>query len=123
MYCIHGFSGYSDGAYNPIPIDSLVGSVEQMQSYGDVWIDSVVNIGSYWIAQKMLSQVSPTTDGDGQTWAWQLPDNFPPGKCLRITVDGGTISQTGQTIAWARMWLSREAPVAVAARLPSPPVP
>jgi hypothetical protein len=100
VYCIHGFTGYNDGAYQAFSIDSLVGSVEQMKSYGDVWIDSVVNIGSYWIAQKMFSQVSPSSDGDGQTWSWQLPSNFPSGKCLRVTVDGGTLSQGGQELAW-----------------------
>jgi hypothetical protein len=29
-----------------------------------------------------------------------LPPNFPPGKYLRVTVDGGTLTQHGVSLPW-----------------------
>lgn len=100
VFTIHGFTGGSDQAYQPIPFDSFVENVEYVKGQGDVWIDSVVNVGAYWIAQKLLSSVSPTSSDGGSTWSWQLPANFPPGMCLRVTTGGGTLSQDGQALAW-----------------------
>ncbi len=92
VYCIHGFTGGTDGAYQPIAFESFTSAVQQAISSGS-WVDSVINIGAYWIAQKAFS-------GSGDSWTWDLPANFPPNKCLRVTVDGGTLSQNGQAIAW-----------------------
>ena len=33
------------------------------------------------------------TRGAGMTWTWALPPHFPPGRHLRVTVSGGTLSQ------------------------------
>jgi hypothetical protein len=41
-----------------------------------------------------------TTAGTDQTWTWDLPDHFPPGKFLRVKVAGGTLKQGGAEIAW-----------------------
>jgi peptidoglycan/xylan/chitin deacetylase (PgdA/CDA1 family) len=97
---VHGFKGGHDSAYQPVSLDEFVIGVQHARSLGDLWIDSVVNVGAYWRAQKMFSAVSPTTAGDEITWKWTLPANFPPGKCLRATVDGGTLSQFGATLPW-----------------------
>ena len=35
-----------------------------------------------------------------QTWLWTLPDHFPTGRYLRVTVDGGTLSQRGRPLIW-----------------------
>ena len=67
---------------------------------GDVWIDSVVNIGAYWRGQKVLSSVTPTTSGSDRTWRWTLPANFPSGKYLRVRVGGGTLTQNGVPLTW-----------------------
>ena len=75
-------------------------SVAHAKSLGDVWIDSMVNVGAYWRAQKVVSAVTPAAAGGGQTWTWTLPAHFPPGKYLRITVDGGTPSQNGAPLSW-----------------------
>jgi hypothetical protein len=74
--------------------------VEYAKSFGDVWIGTVENIGAYWLGQKALSAVAPTESADGRTWSWTLPDNFPPGKYLRVRVPGGTLSQDGQALSW-----------------------
>ncbi len=93
IYCIHGFTGGSDGAYMPIAFDSFKTAVQQAQASG-VWIDSVVKVAAYWLGQKAFPK-----SGSNQ-WTWQLPNHFPAGQCLRVTVDGGTLSQEGKPLAW-----------------------
>jgi len=96
--CIHGFTG--DNAYQPVPFDAFVQHVQYVKSLGDVWIDSIVNVGAYWRGQKAFSQATTTTMGSDKTWTWTLPDHFPPGRYLRVKVDGGTLKQNGQAIPW-----------------------
>jgi hypothetical protein len=86
--------------YAPIDISVVTDSVAHAQSLGDVWIDSMVNVGAYWRAQKVLSAATPTSAGGDQTWNWTLPAHFPAGKVLRVKVDGGTLSQGGSPLAW-----------------------
>jgi hypothetical protein len=74
--------------------------VQYAKSLGDMWIDSVVNVGAYWVAQRMFAAVTPSTEGDATTWAWTLPEHFPSGKYLRVVVDGGTLSQAGVPLTW-----------------------
>ncbi|WP_234022636.1 polysaccharide deacetylase family protein [Sorangium cellulosum] len=99
-FCIHGFNGGSDGAYQPIALQAFVDHVEHVKDLGDVWIDSIVNIGAYWLGQKAVSSVTGTQAGGGTTWTWQLPANFPPGKYVRVTVTGGTLTQNGVALPW-----------------------
>jgi hypothetical protein len=97
---VHGFTGGSDGAYQPVDIGQFTSHVNHTKSFGDVWIDSAVNVGAYWRAQKMLSSVSPAVSGSTTTWQWTLPSHFPPEKFLRVKVDGGTLSQNGNPLVW-----------------------
>ncbi len=100
LVLIHGFAGGNDGAYQPIAWEEFAASVEHAKSLGTVWIDSVVHVGGYWLGQKLLSELEPTVQSEMTTWRWTLPNSFPPGQCLRVTVDGGTLAQNGQTLAW-----------------------
>jgi hypothetical protein len=86
--------------YNPVQITDVTGGMTHGQSLGDVWNDSVVDVASYWIAQKLLAAATPTTSGSSTTWTWTLPDHFPPGKFLRVTVTGGTLAQASTTLTW-----------------------
>jgi peptidoglycan/xylan/chitin deacetylase (PgdA/CDA1 family) len=97
---IHTLTPTSANWYAPIDISVVTGSIAHARSLGEVWIDSMVNVGAYWRAQKVLSSVTPTTSGNTQTWAWTLPAHFPPGKYLRVTVDGGTLTQGGKPVPW-----------------------
>lgn len=97
---VHGFTGGSDGAYQPVALSEFTSSVNYAKSLGDMWIDSVVNIGAYWRAQKVVAAVTPTTSGTDKTWSWTMPDHFPPGQYLRVTVDGGTLKQGGTALNW-----------------------
>lgn len=98
--CIHGFQGGNDGAYQPVPFEQWKASVEHAKELGDVWIGTMEDVGAYWIGQKAFSNAMTTAAGTDRTWTWDLPDHFPPGKFLRVKVDGGTLKQNGAEIAW-----------------------
>jgi hypothetical protein len=74
--------------------------VQYSKTLGDMWIDSVVNVGAYWVAQKLFAAVTPVTAEETSTWSWTLPEHFPPGKYLRVVVDGGALSQGGDPLIW-----------------------
>jgi peptidoglycan/xylan/chitin deacetylase (PgdA/CDA1 family) len=97
---VHGFTGGTDGAYQPVGIDEFSAAVTYAKSLGDVWIDTMVNVGAYWRGQKAFSQATPVVSGTTTTWTWTLPDHFPPGRTLRVTVDGGTLTQAGAPLVW-----------------------
>ena len=97
---VHGFIGGTDGAYLPVSIDEFTASVNHTKASGDVWIDSVVNVGAYWRGQKVFSSVTPVTAGGAQTWTWTLPAHFPPRRFLRVRIDGGSLTQGGTPLPW-----------------------
>jgi peptidoglycan/xylan/chitin deacetylase (PgdA/CDA1 family) len=86
--------------YAPIDISVITGSIAHARSLGDVWIDSLVNVGAYWRGGKVLSAVTPTSAAGAETWTWTLPAHFPPGHYLRVKVDGGTLKQGGTALTW-----------------------
>lgn len=96
---VHGFTGGSDGAYQPVAFDQFSASVAASKALGDVWIDSVVNVGAYWLGQKAFTKAAPAASGAG-TYTWTLPAHFPPGKYLRVNVTGGTLTQKGAALPW-----------------------
>ena len=97
---VHGFTGGTDSAYQAVSIDEFTASVRHARSLGNLWIDTMINIGAYWRAQKVIAAVTPSAAGATRTWTWTLPAHFPPGKYLRVSVAGGTVRQGGQTLAW-----------------------
>jgi peptidoglycan/xylan/chitin deacetylase (PgdA/CDA1 family) len=97
---IHGFAGGSDSAFQPVGLEAFTGSVQHAKDLGDTWIDSVVNVGAYWVGQKMFNAVTPQVEGTDSIWTWTLPDHFPSGKYLRVVVDGGRLSQAGVNLVW-----------------------
>ena len=97
---IHTIMPTTANWYAPIDVSVVTGSVSHAQSFGDVWIDSMVNVGAYWRAQKIVSAATPAAAGASQTWTWTLPPHFPSGQYLRVTVDGGTLSQGGTPVSW-----------------------
>jgi peptidoglycan/xylan/chitin deacetylase (PgdA/CDA1 family) len=97
---IHTINPTSDTWYNPVDVGEITSSMGYGKSLGDVWTDSVVHVAAYWIGQKLLSAATPVASGDAQTWTWTLPAHFPPGRYLRVTVTGGTLTQNGAPLAW-----------------------
>lgn len=86
--------------YAPVDVSHVTGSIEHARILGDVWIDTMVKVGAYWMGQKVVTAVTPTTSGSDQVWTWTLPAHFPTGMYLRATVSGGTVKQNGTPLAW-----------------------
>lgn len=97
---VHGFQDVFDGAYRPVEFSEFTSTVIHTKALGDMWIGTITNIGAYWVAQKLISPVQPTTVGSDITYSWTLPDPFPPGKCVRATVSGGTVKQGSRVLEW-----------------------
>lgn len=97
---VHGFKDVFDGAYKPVEFTEFASTVIHAKSLGDMWSGTMASIGAYWVGQKVISPVQPTTVGSDLTYSWTLPDPFPPGKCVRATVSGGTVKQGGRVLEW-----------------------
>ncbi len=91
----------------PVPATAIAGSMEHLKAWGDVWGDSMVNVAAYTIGQNLLASLTPTASNGSTTWTWTLPPNFPPGKYLRVTVDGGTLKQTIDSVEHTLPWNER----------------
>lgn len=97
--CIHGFTTGGSGGYQPVDFNGWKAGVEYAKTK-NLWITSMVNVASYLIGGKAVSSATPAAEGGGQKWTWTLKDTFPPGHYVRVTVDGGTLSQDGQALPW-----------------------
>ncbi len=103
IFLVHGFTGGSDGAYQPVSITEFTSTVKWVKDQGNIWIDSVGNISAYWIGGYNFSKLTPTTSGTDKTWTWKTSDfsnPFPPGHYLRVTTDGGTLKQGNTVLQW-----------------------
>jgi len=96
---VHGFTGGTDSAYQPIIIGAYTASVMYAKSFPDLWIDTMLNVGAYWRGQNAVQAGIGSMSGAG-TYKWTLPANFPPGKYVRVTVTGGAVSQNGTPLTW-----------------------
>jgi hypothetical protein len=100
VFIVHGFTGGDDYAFKPIDFQTFVDAVGYAKGQSDLWLDTYLNVGAYWRAEDVFNHVQPTISGNDRTWSWGLPDHFPPGKCLRVSVDGGTLIQNGTVLPW-----------------------
>jgi peptidoglycan/xylan/chitin deacetylase (PgdA/CDA1 family) len=100
IYLFHTILPTTNNWYAGESIDAITGSIEHAEDLGTVWLDSVVNVGAYWVGQKTLEAVTPTSADGALTWTWTLPPHFPGGHSLRVAVDGGTLSQGAEPLAW-----------------------
>jgi len=97
---LHGFTGGTDGAFQSVRVEDFITSVGRARALDDLWIDSLVNVGAYWLGQKLLTAAAAVTSGERTTWSWTLPPHFPPKHFVRVKVDGGTLSQLDRPLAW-----------------------
>jgi len=97
---VHGFKGGADGAFQPVAIGEFLSAVNYAKGFNDVWIGTMQDVAAYWRAQELFSTLTPSSSGSSKVWSWTLPAHFPPNKCLRVTVPGGTLTQGGQTLPW-----------------------
>jgi hypothetical protein len=94
---VHGFTGDSS-AYQPVDVSQYISCINTVKGYGNMWLDTLLNVGAYWRAQQM--SITSSQSGSDIIYRWTLPANFPSGKYLRITLTGGTPKQNGQVINW-----------------------
>lgn len=98
IFMFHSLGG--DGGYAPVDVADVLTSIHYGQSMGDVWLDSMVNVGAYWAGQKAVSEAKSKRDGKDTILTWTLPPHFPPGRTVRVTVTGGTLKQRGNALKW-----------------------
>ncbi len=98
---IHTITPTDANWYAPVSLQAVTGAMRHAQERGDVWSDTVVAVAAYWRGQQLVATARPE-DGAARTatWSWMLPPHFPPGKYLRVTVDGGMLTQRGQPLVW-----------------------
>jgi peptidoglycan/xylan/chitin deacetylase (PgdA/CDA1 family) len=97
---IHAITPTSDSGFAPVSVHEVTAAMRYGHALRDVWSDTVAAIGAYWRGQALLAGRQPTTSGATQSWTWVLPPNFPPGKYVRVTVGGGTLTQGGRPLPW-----------------------
>jgi peptidoglycan/xylan/chitin deacetylase (PgdA/CDA1 family) len=90
----------NDGGYHPVELAEAIAAMTYTKNLGDVWADTVLAIGSYWVAQKPVGAATAKTVGSDKVYSWTLPDHYPPGRYLRVSVTGGTVKQCGTELAW-----------------------
>jgi hypothetical protein len=100
IFLFHSILPTRQNWFAGVDITSITGSIEHAKSLGNLWIDSVVDIGAYWLGQRTFEASARASAGGKLTWSWSLPAAFPPGHVLRVGVDGGTLSQGGRPLAW-----------------------
>jgi len=100
IFLFHSIAPNSEAWYAPVDVASVTGSIDHAKSAGDTWIDTLVNVGAYWLGQRTVEEATSSTTPSGQTRTWTLPKGFPPGKYIRVTVDGGELSQNGSPLVW-----------------------
>jgi peptidoglycan/xylan/chitin deacetylase (PgdA/CDA1 family) len=96
IFLFHSLLPTTQNWYAGVQIADVTAGAAYAQSFGDVWLDSMLAIGAYARAKQMFEKLTPNAN----TWTWTLPDHFPPGRVLRVTVDGGSLSQDGVALAW-----------------------
>ncbi|CCQ33084.1 chitin deacetylase protein [Halorhabdus tiamatea SARL4B] len=100
IFLFHTISPTDEVWYAPVDIGAITDSVEHAKSAGDVWIDTFATIGAYWRGQQILESADVTESDDETVWEWTVPEDFPAGRRVRVTVDGGTLSQNGEELEW-----------------------
>jgi len=100
IFTFHSISPTDQEWYAPVDIDAITDSIEYAKSTGDVWIDTLATVGAYWRGQALLESADVTASDGEAVWSWTVPEEFPAGRHVRVTVDGGTLSQNGTELEW-----------------------
>jgi peptidoglycan/xylan/chitin deacetylase (PgdA/CDA1 family) len=99
IFLFHSLAPDNEAWYAPVDVANVTASIDHAKSSGDTWIDTLANVGAYWIGQGLVEKAATTGSASLETWTWSVPAHFPPGRFVRVTVDGGTLSQ-GSTLDW-----------------------
>jgi peptidoglycan/xylan/chitin deacetylase (PgdA/CDA1 family) len=101
IFLVHTLTPTNASWYAPVAIGEVTAGMKHARALHDVWTGTLVDVAAYWRGQTLLAEARPTVTGSSTTWTWTLPDHFPSGRLLRVTVDGGTLSQNGRPLPWS----------------------
>jgi peptidoglycan/xylan/chitin deacetylase (PgdA/CDA1 family) len=101
IFLVHTLTPTGAVWYAPVAATDVTAAMTYGKTLADVWTGTLVDVAAYWWGQKLLAEAKPAVSGTTTTWSWTLPPHFPPGKLLRVKVDGGTPSQNGQPLTWS----------------------
>ena len=101
IFLVHTLTPTGAIWYAPVATTEVTAAMAHGKALPDVWTGTLVDVAAYWWGQKLLAEGKPAVAGTTTTWTWTLPPHFPPGKLLRATVTGGTLSQNGSPLAWS----------------------
>jgi peptidoglycan/xylan/chitin deacetylase (PgdA/CDA1 family) len=87
--------------YAPVATTDVTAAMSHGKALADVWTGTLVDVAAYWQGQKIVAGAVPAVAGTTTTWSWALPPHFPPGKFVRVRVDGGALSQNGKPLTWS----------------------
>jgi peptidoglycan/xylan/chitin deacetylase (PgdA/CDA1 family) len=101
IFLVHTLTPTGAVWYAPVATTEVTAAMAHAKALPDVWTGTLVDVAAYWWGQKLLSEAPPAVAGTTTTWRWTLPPHFPPGKLLRVRVDGGTPTQNGRPLDWS----------------------
>jgi peptidoglycan/xylan/chitin deacetylase (PgdA/CDA1 family) len=101
IFLVHTLTPTGAVWYAPVATTEVTAAMAHAKALPDVWTGTLVDVGAYWWGQKLVTEAKPAVSGNTTTWSWTLPPHFPPGKILRVKVDGGTPSQNGEPLTWS----------------------
>lgn len=100
IFLFHSLAPNSEAWYAPVDVANVTASMAHAKSAADTWIDTLANVGAYWIGQRVVEGAAKSSTALGQRLTWSVPKNFPPGKYVRVLVDGGELSQKSVPLVW-----------------------
>jgi peptidoglycan/xylan/chitin deacetylase (PgdA/CDA1 family) len=100
IFLFHSLAPNSEAWYAPVDVANVTASIAHAKSAGDIWIDTLATIGAYWIGEGIIEKATSRSTASGRRLTWSVPTNFPPGRYVRVTVDGGELSQKGVPLSW-----------------------
>jgi peptidoglycan/xylan/chitin deacetylase (PgdA/CDA1 family) len=101
IFLVHTLTPTDAIWYAPVATTDVTAAMSHAKALPDVWTGTLVDVAAYWWGQKLLTEAKPVVSGATTNWTWTLPPHFPPGKVVRVKVDGGTPSQNGSPLAWS----------------------
>jgi len=96
IFMFHSLLPTAANWYAGVETAGVTASFAYGKSRSDVWMDTMAAIGAYARGQQLLERATPTDNH----WTWTLPAHFPPGRIVRVTIDGGALSQETRPLAW-----------------------
>ena len=86
IFMIHGLEGTVSG-WQPITKKMFGQILDALQAKDkDIWVDSLLNVGCYFRAEKIFEKAEVKQNDKEKTWKWDLPNRFPK-TVLKVKID------------------------------------